>query len=105
VRRADGASRQDHLARRIGPLDDPVARELDAGRTLAVEQDAVDQRVGDELEIRALQRRPEIGARGAGEERRGDGLFLARAPGAKGADDQPGAHVPGVHLPMKATAR
>src|SRR5215469_12314993 len=66
VRRADRTRRQDHFARRIGPLDDPVAREFDACRTLAVEQDAVDQGVGDELEVRSLQRRPEIGARSTG---------------------------------------
>jgi hypothetical protein len=42
----------------VGPLDDPAAREFDADRTLAVEQAAADQRVGDEAEVRPLQRRP-----------------------------------------------
>jgi hypothetical protein len=35
-------------------------------RTLAVEQDAVDQRVGNELQVRPLQCRVQIGARSAG---------------------------------------
>jgi hypothetical protein len=37
VRRADGACRQNRLARRLGPLDGSTARELDTGRALAVE--------------------------------------------------------------------
>jgi len=36
------ARRQDHFARRIGPLDGAAARELDTRCALAVEQDAVD---------------------------------------------------------------
>ena len=53
VRRADSACRQDDLARRIYPLDSTAgtaARELDTGRALAAEQDAVYQRVRDESE-------------------------------------------------------
>ena len=52
VRRTDGTRREDHLAARIGPLDraaGAAARKFDAGRPLAVEQNAVHQRVGDEL--------------------------------------------------------
>jgi len=65
VRRADRTRREDHLARRLGPFDGPAAqRELDARRTLAVEQDAMHQRVSDGLEVRPLWRRPQIGARG-----------------------------------------
>src|SRR5437868_5594583 len=53
----------------LGSLDgaSPAAtRERDAGRALAVEQDAVDQRARDELEVRPLQCRVQIGACGAG---------------------------------------
>jgi hypothetical protein len=65
VRRADRTRREDHLARRLGPFDGPAAqRELDARRTLAVEQDAMHQRVSDRLEVRPLWRRPQIGVRG-----------------------------------------
>ena len=57
VRRADGTRRQDHLTRRIGSLDrtaGTAARELDTPRALAVKQDAVDQCMGDELQVRPL---------------------------------------------------
>src|ERR1051326_6194019 len=43
-----------------------VPRELDADRALSVEQHAMDEGMGDELQVRALQRRTQIGARGAG---------------------------------------
>ena len=46
VRRADRARRQDHLAGCVSPFDHPVARELDADRALALEQDAMRQRFG-----------------------------------------------------------
>src|SRR5438046_1050076 len=49
-----------------GALDGPAPRELDPDRALAVEQDAVNQRVSDELQVRPLQCRVQIGARGAG---------------------------------------
>jgi len=52
VRRADCTRRQDHLTPGLGPLDftaGAAARELDAGCALAVEQNAMDQCVGDEL--------------------------------------------------------
>jgi hypothetical protein len=41
---------QDHLARRPGPCRVTALRELDTGRALAAEQDAVYQRVRDESE-------------------------------------------------------
>ena len=49
VRRADRPGRQDHLARRLGLLDGAAARELDAYGPLAVKQDAVHQRMRDQL--------------------------------------------------------
>ena len=64
-----------------------AAREFDAGRALAVEQDAVDQRVGDELQVRPLQRRAQIGARGAGAAAAAAGL-LAPADAVAGAGRQ-----------------
>ena len=70
MRRADRSGRQDHLAGRLGSLDGiapwAAAGEFDAGRTLAVEQHAMHQRMGDELQVRPLQGRVQIGARGAG---------------------------------------
>ena len=65
MRRADRAAGEDHLARRIGPLDLRGARELDADRALAVEQHAMDQGAGDDFEVGALHRRAQIGARRA----------------------------------------
>src|SRR6266702_5409945 len=67
MRRADRAGREDHLARRVGPLDRTAgARELDTDRARAVEQDAVHQRLGDEFEIGALQGRAQVGPRRTG---------------------------------------
>ena len=66
VRRANRARRQDDLTPRIGLLDGAAARELDAGCALAVEQDAMHEGVGDELQVRPFQCRVQIGARGAG---------------------------------------
>src|SRR5436305_4932050 len=43
-----------------------LPQELNADRALAVEQHAMDERMRDELQVRALQRRTQIGARGAG---------------------------------------
>ena len=68
-------------------LDRAAAREFDADRALAVEQDAVDQRVGDELQVRPLQRRMQIGARGAGAAAAAAGL-LAPADAVAGAGRQ-----------------
>ncbi len=64
VRRTDGAGRQDHLARGIDPLGGAAARKFDAGRAAAVEQDAVHQRAGDDLQIAPPQRGPQVAARG-----------------------------------------
>ena len=90
VRRADRSRRQDHLARRIGSLDrtaGTAAREFDARRSLAVENDAVHQRVGDELEVGPLQRRVKIGARSAGAATAAAGL-LAPADAVAGTGRQ-----------------
>ena len=64
VRRADGAGGQNHLTRRVDPLDGLAAPVFDADRAAAVEQHAAHQRAGDDLQIRPLFRRPQIGARG-----------------------------------------
>src|ERR1700756_3283969 len=64
ARRPDTPRRQNPLPPGRGPLHGAAgtaAREFDTGRTLAVEQDAMDQRVGDELEVRALQCGAQIG--------------------------------------------
>src|SRR5260370_5935476 len=66
VRRADGTRREDHLALGLGPFDCTVAGELDGDRALALEHDAVHQRMGYQLQVRALQRRVQIGPGGAG---------------------------------------
>src|SRR5580704_8043604 len=69
VRRADRAGREDHLTSRVGPLHRATwaaARELDADRALPVEQNAMHERLRDQQEVRPLQRRPQIGACGAG---------------------------------------
>src|SRR5579862_9202345 len=84
MRRADRARRQDHLAPRVGSFHGAAARELDAGRALAVEHDAVHQRLGDELQVGPLQRRAQIGARGAGAAAAAAGL-LAPADAVAGA--------------------
>src|SRR5204863_2881841 len=87
VRRADRAGRQDHLAPGVGPHYGPAraaARELDADRALAVEQDAVHQGLGDELEVGPLQGRPQIGSRSAGTAPAAAGL-LAPADAVAGA--------------------
>jgi hypothetical protein len=65
MRRADRAARQNHLARRAGRLDHAAARKLDPGRTFAVKRHAPHHRVGDDLQVRPLQRRAQIGARRA----------------------------------------
>src|SRR5437764_10683906 len=66
MRRAHRAGRQDHLALGEDPLDPTLTGKIDADRALAVEYDAVHQRVGNELQIGALQGRPQIGPGGAG---------------------------------------
>jgi hypothetical protein len=58
--------RQDHLTVGLGALDHTVALEFDANGALAVEQDAAHQGLGEDLQIRALHRRMQIGACGAG---------------------------------------
>src|SRR5437660_3073147 len=65
MRRPDGARRQDHFSRGVDPLQPAAAGVLDADRTGAVEQDAVDQSVGDDPQVRPLQCRTQIGARRA----------------------------------------
>jgi len=55
MRRTDRAGREDHLTPGNGALDrTAITLVLDADRALAVKDDAVDQRLGDELEIAAL---------------------------------------------------
>src|SRR6185437_508112 len=66
MRRADRAGREDHLARRVDPLRGAATRELDPDRALAVEQHLMHQRLGDDLEVRPLFSRLQIGLRGAG---------------------------------------
>src|SRR5271166_3353362 len=61
MRRADRAGREKHLARRVDTLEAGLARELDADRALAVEQDAMHQRLRNDLQIRSLFRRAEVG--------------------------------------------
>ena len=51
MRRADRAGRKDHLAPGVGALDLAAARKLDADRALALEDNAVDHRVGHELKV------------------------------------------------------
>ena len=50
----------------VAPLDLPAARESEADGARALEQHSLHERVGDEFEVRALRRRPQIGARGVG---------------------------------------
>jgi hypothetical protein len=66
VRRADRPGRQDHLAVGLGALDHIAAFEFDADRALVVEQDAAHERLGDDLQVRALHRQMQIGAGGDG---------------------------------------
>ena len=66
MRRAHRAGRQDHLALGEDPLDPTLTGKIDPDRALAVEYDAVHQRVGNELQIGTLQGRPQIGPGGAG---------------------------------------
>src|SRR5439155_25331013 len=66
--RADRAGRADHFALGLGPFDGAAgtaAGELDGDRALPLEHDAVHQRVGHQLQVRALQGRVQIGPRGA----------------------------------------
>ncbi len=84
VRRVDRPRRQDHLARRLGLFDDPAAGEFDAGRTLAVEQNAMHLRLSDDLQIGPLHRRAQIGARGTRPAAAAAGL-LAPADAVAGA--------------------
>src|SRR6516164_11783254 len=91
MRRADRTGSEDHLASRIGPPDGVpwpvVAREFDANRARPVDDHAVHQRIGDDLEVRPLGCRPQIGARGAGPTAPTAGL-LAPADAVAGARRQ-----------------
>src|SRR3984893_13475102 len=64
VRGADRTRGQDHLTRRIDPLDPVAARVFDAYRAGAVEPDAVHQRAGHDGEVGPLVGRAQIGAGG-----------------------------------------
>ena len=66
MRRANRPGAQDGLARRFGPVRDPITGEFDPDCTFALEQHAVHQRVGHQLQIRPFQGRPQISARRAG---------------------------------------
>ena len=61
-----------------------AAGEFDAGRTLAVEQNAMHLRLSDDLQIGPLHRRAQIGARGTGAAAAAAGL-LAPADAVAGA--------------------
>ena len=68
MRRTDRTRRQDHLAGRVDALDcarRTVAGEFDSDRALAVEQHAMHQRAGHDLQIGPFQRGPQIGPRRA----------------------------------------
>jgi hypothetical protein len=65
MRRPDGPRREDHFTRGVDPLQPAAPRVLDAGGAATVEQDAVDQSIGDDLQVRPLQCRTQIGARRA----------------------------------------
>ena len=57
MRRPDGTGGEDHLTRRISPLDGvpcTAARELDPYRARAVENHAMHQRCRDDLEVGPL---------------------------------------------------
>ncbi len=74
-RRADRAGRQDDFARGGDRFGRAAAGKLDAGGAFAVEQDAVHQCVGDQLQIRSFQRRVQVGARGTGSAAATSGLL------------------------------
>src|SRR5712691_2624235 len=87
MRRADRTAGEDHLARRIGDLDPSVTRIDDPGRALAVERDAVHQRLCHHLEVGALRGWLQVGLRGAGAAPPAAGL-LAPADAVAGARRQ-----------------
>src|SRR5215471_5151426 len=87
MRRADSTRGQDHFALGLGALDATAAFEFDAGRSLPVEQDAAHQRLGDDLQVRALHCRMQISARSAGAAAAAAGL-LAPADAVGGAGRQ-----------------
>ena len=66
LRRGDGAAAQQHFAARGGALRLVVVQPLHAHRTLAREQDAVGQRVGDDGQVRARLGQVQVAAGGAG---------------------------------------
>src|ERR1700756_5617340 len=65
MRRPDGARREDHFTSGIDPLHLAAPLVFDADRAGTVEPDAADQSIGDDLQIRPLQRRTQVGARRA----------------------------------------
>src|ERR1700746_3901839 len=65
MRRTDCACREDDLSRRSGPLYAVAAAIFDADGAGALKQDAVHQSICDDLQVRPLYRRPQIGARRA----------------------------------------
>src|SRR6516162_454765 len=66
MRRVDRTGGEDHFALRLRALDRPAPLIFDRDGAAAVEDDAPDQRLDDHLEVGPLQRRPQIGAGGAG---------------------------------------
>jgi hypothetical protein len=61
LRRVQRPRREDHLARRARPVEPLLARELDADGTPAFEEDARRMRPGEDREVGAAPRRPEVG--------------------------------------------
>src|SRR6516165_2098049 len=66
MRRVDRAGGEDHFALGIRALNRPAPLVLDGDGAAALENDAVDLCFDDDLEVGPLQRRSQIGARGAG---------------------------------------
>src|SRR6516164_6991913 len=64
--RVDGTGGKDNFALRIGALNYSPSLIFDRNRATAVEDNPVDLRFDDHIEIGALQGRPQIGARGTG---------------------------------------
>ena len=66
LRRRDRAAAHEHFAARMRGRTFAAAQVRDARRALAVEQDAIGERVRDDLEVRPHLRLVEVAARGAG---------------------------------------
>src|SRR5438270_12309634 len=64
--RADRAGREDHLTHCIDALDAGLSRELDPHRARALEDHAMHQRVGDDLQVWPPFRWAKISRGGAG---------------------------------------